>query len=97
MYVSVMCGEYDDQLKWPFTGDMTVRMLNRSKFDNSAQNSHHTVLIIQYPFIADVSLNVVFLFAHGDIMTVSHSDLSYNATKNITYLRNDKLRLQKLS
>ena len=44
-----------------------------------------------YPFIADVSLNVVFLFIRGDIMTVSHSDLPYNAVKNTNYLCNDKL------
>ena len=28
VFVSVMRGEYDDRLKWPFTGEVTIRLLN---------------------------------------------------------------------
>ena len=44
------CGEYDDQLRWPFRGDITIQLLNQSsdeghwektvRFDNTVSDGH---------------------------------------------------------
>ena len=31
VFVNLMRGEYDDQLKWPFRGDITIQLLNQSR------------------------------------------------------------------
>ena len=31
VFVCLMRGEYDDQLKWPFRGDITIQLLNQSR------------------------------------------------------------------
>jgi hypothetical protein len=30
LYVSILCGEFDDHLKWPFDGEVTVQAYNRT-------------------------------------------------------------------
>ena len=39
VYVNIMKGEFDDQLKWPFRGDITIRLLN------SPENTYHEQLV----------------------------------------------------
>ena len=54
VFVYLMRGEYDDQLKWPFRGDITIQLLNQSRdeghwektvyFDDRADNEAGTVV-----------------------------------------------------
>ena len=30
-YVCLMCGEYDDDLPWPFRGDVSIQLLNQRR------------------------------------------------------------------
>ncbi len=44
-HVSVFCylnqGEYDDQLKWPFRGDVTIQLLNQSRDEGHWEKTIH--------------------------------------------------------
>jgi len=40
VFVCLTQGEYDDHLKWPFNGDITVQLL-----DQEGREEHHTVVI----------------------------------------------------
>ena len=31
VFVCLMCGEYDDDLPWPFRGDVTIQLLNQRR------------------------------------------------------------------
>ena len=97
LYVSVMRGEYDDQLKWPFMGEVTVRMLNRNRLDDSAQNTGDKDITICFDNSAPLHSRCkpegcISLHSWGYYNFISHSDLPYNAVKNTAYLCNDKLR-----
>ena len=97
VFLVVMRGEYDDQLKWPFTGEVTVRMLNRSKSGGSTQNTGHRDTTICFDNSTPLCSRrkpegCNSLPAWGYLGFISHSELPYNAAKNTTYLREDRVR-----
>ena len=98
VFLVVMRGEYDDQLKWPFTGEVTVRLLNRSKSGGSTQNTGHRDTTICFDNSTPLCSRrkpegCNSLPAWGYLGFISHSELPYNAAKNTTYLREDRVRL----
>ena len=97
VFVGVMRGEYDDQLKWPFTGEVTVRLLNMNKSGGSTQNTGHKNMTICFDNSTPLpsrckpeGCNSLPSWGYYDF--VSHSDLPYNAAKNTVYLRDGQLR-----
>ena len=40
VYVNLMKGEFDDQLKWPFQGEVTIRLLNSSETGDDSYCEH---------------------------------------------------------
>jgi TNF receptor-associated factor 4 len=42
VYVRLMRGEFDGQLKWPFRGDITIKLVNQEK------NEDHMVVIVSF-------------------------------------------------
>ena len=41
VFVHLMRGEYDDQLKWPFRGDITIQLLNQSRDEGHCEMTVH--------------------------------------------------------
>ena len=85
VFVAVMRGEYDDQLKWPFTGEVTVRLINIE------ENAGHWDKTIYF----DNSVPLMYRYKPEGCIShagwgcpgfVAHSDLPYNASKNTAYL-----------
>ena len=93
VYASLMRGEFDAVLKWPFQGHITVAILNQ------LEDSNHTSYIIPFTITENkvvgrvidgemASLNV------GYSTFISHTDLNYKPAKNCQYLKHDCLRFQ---
>ena len=94
-YVSVfacfMKGDNDDSLTWPFTGIVTVELLNQLEDKN-----HHRYAIDSFPADEEVYSGRV---VESERMTggwgfhefIHHTELDYNADNNCQYLKDDTL------
>ena len=98
VFLHIMRGEFDDTLKWPFHGEVTVQLLNQRK---SAK--HQEKALIQ---ATDCSLDRfdecvarVEGLQHygpgwGHDKFISHGKLGYSARKSRQYLMDDCLKFQ---
>ena len=89
VYAYLLRGENDDHLPWPFTGTVTVELLNQLD-----DRDHH---FDEFAFPPDhkASQRVVkeerASTGNGTPRYISHSDLGYNTAKNCQYLKDDCL------
>ena len=92
VYVYLMKGENDDYLPWPFTGKVTVELLNQLEDKN-----HHSVSTI-FTSDKDVSQRVVdeerSSRGRGWSKYISHSNLDRNIAINCQYLKDDRLHFK---
>ena len=97
LFFHIVPGEYDDTLRWPFHGEVTVQLLNQTK------NADH----LEKPLVEaiDCSDNSIMYFARvqevkqhghgwGYPKFITHGGLAYNAGKDCQYLKNDCLKFQ---
>ena len=89
VYANLMKGENDNHLPWPFTGTVTVELLNQLEDKN-----HHSKNMTFFPDKVS-SKRVVneerSTSGLGHSCYISHSKLVYNAAKNCQYLKYDCL------
>ena len=90
VFAYLMRGENDDHLPWPFTGTVTVELLNQLKDDN------HISRIMTFPPDDNEASQIVVIeerasTGYGYHCHIPHSELSYNAAKNCQYLKDDCL------
>ena len=95
IYTCIMQGQFDDSLRWPFMGAITIQLLNQT------EDKNHVDVINDYSTAvgSDCSKRVIGSIstlspAWGYTYFVRHSLLGYNAAKNMQYLRNDTLRFR---
>ena len=92
VYAYLMKGENDDYLPWPFTGTVTVELLNQLE-----DNNHHS-MTMKFSFDSDTSQRVVdeerSNRGWGCPRYISHSDLGLNTAKNCQYLEDDRLHFK---
>ena len=87
----LMKGENDDHLPWPFTGEVTVELLNQ------LVDKNHYSMIILFDLNVDekVSKRVVnnerASTGWGQARYIPHSELGRNAIRNCQYLKDDCL------
>ena len=87
--VYLMRGENDDHLSWPFTGTVTVELLNQLEDKN-----HHSMSIL---FTSDceegqrVTDHEMAPKGYGCQQYISHSSLGHDAIKNCQFLKDDCL------
>ena len=90
VFAYLMRGVFDNHLKWPFQGHVTVSLLNWLEVNN------HTTRTIT--FTHDESIGEVTdeerARGRGYSTFIAHSDLKYNSTKNSQYLKYDCLHFQ---
>ena len=85
-----MRGEYDNELKWPFEGDIRVELLNWR-----ADKNHHSDTYCFNRYSSKHSSRVFdqdTATAFGESQFISHTDLA--PTTNTEYLRDDYLKLR---
>ena len=92
VFACLMRGEFDDHLKWPFQGHVTVAVLNQLE-----DNSDATKTI---PFTKTTDIKIIGRVTDGERAHgygydfIAHTDLTYNPAKNCQYLKYDCLRLR---
>ena len=89
----MMRGEFDDHLKWPFKGHVTIAMMNH------LEDNHHTTKTIRFTDSADNQ--VIGRVTDGERASgrgyptfIAHANLTYNSAKNCQYLKYDCLRFR---
>ena len=91
VYATLMIGEHDQHLQWPFTGEFIIDVLNWRE-----DKGHHSMrfLIISDSGFVRVTGRQKYGQSRGYHQFISHSSLPYNPTTNTEYLRDDCLRLR---
>ena len=90
VYVCLMAGEYDDQLKWPFVGNFDIELLN---WRNDKEHYKRTLLIIPWHGVVKVTEGI-FGKRCGLPDFIAHSSLAYDPTSDTEYLQEDCLRFR---
>ena len=92
VFAYLMKGENDDYLPWPFTGTVTVELLNQLEDKN-----HHSIPI-NFVSGKDTSQRVVdeeiSSTGWGTPSYITHSDLGHNTAKNCQYLKDNRLHFR---
>ena len=88
VYVYLMKGDNDDSLSWPFTGTVTIELLNQLEDKN-----HYKVTL---PFLADTESSQRVVDDErgegwGHDKFISYADLAHDPLTNIQYLKDDTL------
>ena len=87
MYVSILRGEFDDQLKWPFDGEITVQAYNRTlkrwdKEEKIQLNSKECDLDI-----VERQIDILYSAGWGCLNWLSSQDLKLHFVKDTNTLR----------
>ena len=96
VYVSLMRGEYDNDLDWPFQGYVIVELINWREDKNHLT---HTIVFNEQTD-PDCLSRVTTLFDlsdtgwNGSNDVFPHSSLLYNPVANTEYLHDDCLRFR---
>ena len=91
VYAHLMQGDNDDRLPWPFTGSITIKLLNQLENRN-----HHSISITFTPYCS-ASQRVVdkkqpkLNNGYGSAQFISHAKLEYDLYNNCQYLMDDCL------
>ena len=94
LYIVLMKGKNDDNLKWPFKGEFTLQLLNWR------EDKNHVKTVIKFDeftpkewsrrlYEEERAIN-----GRGKHRFLAHSMLHYNAVKNTEFVSNDKLCLK---
>ena len=90
VYAQILADDNDDQLQWPFDGDILFELENWRE----NKGHHATNLSIDVSDGLDIVMEGTVGIGIGLVKFISHSSLSYNPTTNTEYLHNDCLRLR---
>ena len=90
VFVFIMAGDHDEQLQWPFIGDIVIELVNWRE-----DKRHHTMtlsisVISHFYKVTEGSAG----YSYGFGKFITHSSLPYNRSTNTEYLRDDSLRLR---
>ena len=91
VYLYLMPGIFDDDLKWPFQGDITIELVNRL---NSMSNLPKLVRFSRTSdpkVVARVTSRDRAAIGWGWHKFIAHSELDYNADEQTQYLKHDSL------
>ena len=98
VYVNLMKGEYDGNLKWPFKGSILIELCNQRDTNNIGNIKEKIVFTYDASEIAGrVTGRVVAEQGLGIPTFIEHSNLGFNSKKNTEYLKNDCLHFTVLS
>jgi TNF receptor-associated factor 4 len=91
VFAYLMKGENDDYLPWPFTGRVTVELLNQLEDKNHHYRSMKFTSDDDYSRVVDKERAGT---GWGWGKYISHSDLGNNAAENCQYLKDDRLHFK---
>ena len=92
MFVCLMKGENDQNLQWPFKGDITIRLLNWK------EDKQHVEKIIYFNESQDIVYQSRVIEGERalglGLDLISHDNLHLDQENNRAYLRNDTLCIE---
>ena len=91
VYLYLMSGEHDDQLKWPFRGDVTIQLLNQRKDEGHWEMTLSIDDEVDDAYTSRVVGQDRANCAQGYNQFISHTELR---TKDKEYLKNDSLKFR---
>lgn len=94
VFLYIVRGEYDDDLDWPFLGNVTIHLLNQR-----GDRQHYQKVI---RFTEDTPPGVcnrvidkeMAKEGNGPTQFIAHGDLSYNPEKDTEFVRDDCLKIR---
>ena len=93
VFVHLMQGDFDNALKWPFRGDITIQLLNQLQ-----NRGHYEKTVAFTDMTPDIYAGrlpaCVMNEAWGKIDFISYDELACKQATNIQYLYNDCLRFR---
>ena len=93
VYVYLVPGDFDNSLKWPFRGDITIQLLNQLE-----DQEHYTKTIPFTERTPDSCAGRVVTGETGDLWGygsfIAHTKLNYDSTTNCQYLKDDCLHFR---
>jgi len=97
VFICLMRGEYDDDLSWPFCGEITVELLDQNAQDSWEGN--HQRCTICYDENSDyhgqrVVLGEKSLAGEGEYQFIPHSKLHPDQESTVQYLKDDCLQFR---
>ena len=90
----LMRGEFDDHLKWPFQGRVTVAMLNQLKNDNHITETIRFITTTDNQIIGRVTDGERAPSGLGCPTFIAHNDLNHKPARKHQYLKYDCLRFR---
>ena len=87
VFINLMKGDYDDNLKWPIaTRKSDLKLLNQLR-----NRDHHTVTIVYPKEDNEKSMQRVVERDRAELVYafIPHVDLEFNAAKNCQYLKDN--------
>ena len=94
LYVSLMKGEYDDRLSWPFKGEVKIVMLNWLEDKNHIEEKISFNKTAGEKVCGRVTQGSRALIGRGRNQFLPQVDLTRNEARNIEYCRNGCLRMR---
>ena len=90
----LMQGSYDDQLKWPFRGEITIQIVNQAGDHSHVERTTHFNDKTPNKYTGRVTGKETaeggWVFFHF----LAHTDLKYNAAKKTQYVKDDIIKVR---
>lgn len=95
VYACLMQGEFDDGLKWPFHGSVTIQLLNQLSTDRiPATGTIRFTDNTPSRYTSRILNSEKAEKGWGLLKFIRHEELSYNSVKNRQFLKEDCLRFR---
>lgn len=94
LYVSLMKGENDEKLSWPFRGEVKIVMLNWCEDANHIKEKITFSKAAGDQVCGRVTQGSRALIGRGRNQFLPHADMGLDKERNVQYCRNDCLRLR---
>ena len=99
IFASLMRGDYDNNLQWPFEGDIVIELLNWREDNHHDHYCGDAIRINKYndsdgSVTSRVTEGEYAPMISGILFFIAHSSLLYNPDTNTEYLQDDCLRVR---
>ena len=94
VFTCLMQGPFDDQLKWPFRGEVTIQIVNQAGDHSHAEDTIPYNDKTKDSSADRVTGNEVRSSGWGYDIFIAHTDLAYNAAMKTQYLKDNTITVR---
>lgn len=92
VYAYLMCGEFDDELEWPFSGIVVVRLLNQHREKDHYEKGIYFESAQSHGMADRVIVGSRAPQGQGFSQFIPHIDISQDTARKRHYLKDDCLK-----